>query len=291
MENLLVLTDFSLHAKHAAEYAYSVAKKIGANLILCNAVIVPAEMPQAGLVVWPMEESSVLEEASSSELEKLKEHLKKIDESHDKKPQIGIVKQSGYLQDVVNGLLADDLADLVVMGTHAEGFGSFIVGNHVRTMIEAVDVPLLLVPSKVKIAPFKNIYFASDLSDPHGDSAFLKQIIPLASAFKAEVFIAHISTPASIADDISQKTKAMILDFSSELGYPGIHFIRINEQNAVDGLNKLMAKAPMDLLVMVHREKSFFKNLLKGSHTEKLTKDLDFPMLIFKAESQPLHIA
>jgi nucleotide-binding universal stress UspA family protein len=291
MKNLLVLTDFSSHAKHAAEYAYAIAKKIDADIILCNAVIVPAEMPQAGLVVWAMEESSVLEEASTGELEKLKEHLKKTDLSHDKKPQIGIVNQSGYLQDVVQGLIADRLIDLVVMGTHESGFGGFLLGNHTRNMIESLTVPLLLISSKVRIAPFKNIYFASDLSDPHGDRAFLKELIPLARAFKAEIFVAHISTPENLASDISEKTKKMVLDFSSDLGYPGIHFIRVNEDKAIAGLDKLMSGARMDLLVMVHREKSFLGGLLKGSMTEKLAKDLDFPMLVFKAKPQAEHIA
>ena len=257
MKNLLVLTDFSSHAKHAAEYAYALAKKIDADIILCNAVIVPAEMPQAGLVVWPMEESAVLEEGSESELEKLKEHLRETDQSHDKKPQIGIVNQSGYLQDVVAGLVADELINLVVMGTHGDGFGSFLLGNHTRNMIESLQIPLLLIPSKTRIAPFKNIYFASDLSDPHGDSAFLKQLIPLARAFKAEIFIAHISTPETVGSDISEKTKEMVLDFSSDLGYPGIHFIRINEGKAIDGLDKLMARVPMDLLVWSIGRKAF----------------------------------
>lgn len=291
MKNLLVLTDFSSHAKHAAEYAYAIAKKIDADIILCNAVIVPAEMPQAGLVVWPMEESSVLEEASLGELEKLKEHLKKTDPSHDKKPQIGTVNQSGYLQDVAQGLIADRLIDFVVMGTHESGFGGFLLGNHTRNMIESLTVPLLLISSKVRIAPFKNIYFASDLSDPHGDRAFLKELIPLARAFMAEIFVAHISTPENLASDISEKTKQMVIDFSSDLGYPGIHFIRVNEDKAIAGLDKLMSGKPMDLLVMVHREKSFLGGLLKGSMTEKLAKDLDFPMLIFKASAQAEHIS
>ncbi|MFC3560583.1 universal stress protein [Pedobacter jamesrossensis] len=292
MKNLLVLTDFSSHAKHVAEYAYSLAKKIDANIILCNAVIVPAEVPQAGLVVWPMEESNVLEEESKSELEKLKEHIKKIDHSHDKKPQIGIVNQSGYLQDVVEGLVAaDQLIDCVVMGTHGDGFGGFLLGNHTRNMIESLSLPLLLIPSKTRIAPFKNIYFASDLSDTHEDGAFLRKLIPLARAFKAEIFIAHISTPKNLTSNISEKTKDMMLAFSSDLGYPGIHFIRINEENTTNGLEKLMASSAMDLLVMVHRKKNFLNRWLNGSVTEKLAKDLNFPMLIFSAVKDADHIA
>ncbi|RNL56038.1 universal stress protein [Pedobacter jejuensis] len=291
MKNLLVLTDFSTHAKHTAEYAYAMAKKIDANIILCNAIIVPAEMPQAGLVVWPMDDAAILEEGSVSELEKLKDHLKKTDQSHDKKPQIGVVHQSGYLQDVVESLVADQLIDFVVMGTHEDEFGSIFLLNHTRNMIDSLSVPLLLVPSKTKISPFKNIYFASDFSDPHGDSAFLKTLVPIAGAYKAEIFIAHISTPQTIASDISEKTKAMVFEFNSDLGYPGIHYVRMNEESELAGLNKLMDKSKMDLLVMVHREKSFLSRLLNGSLTQRLAKDLDFPMLIFKAIPEAEHIA
>ncbi|GGI26472.1 universal stress protein [Pedobacter mendelii] len=291
MKNLLVLTDFSLHAKHAAEYAYALCKKIKADMILCNAVIVPAEMPQAGLIIWPMEETNTLEDASMAELEKLKLHLKKADQSHEHKPKIGVLNQSGYLQDVVEGVVADQLTDFIVMGTHGEGFESFMFGNHTRNMIDLLGVPLLLIPSKTRIAPFKNIYFATDFSDTHADSAFLRQLIPLASSFKAEIFIVHISTPKNVAKDISEKTKLMMIELSSDLGYPGIHYIRMNQENELEGLNKLMVKRPMDLLVVVHREKSFLRGLLNGSLSQKLAKELDFPMLIFKAVPEAEHIA
>jgi nucleotide-binding universal stress UspA family protein len=59
MKTFLVATDFSANARHAAEYGYSIAKQIKANIILCNAVIVPAEMPQSGLVVTDVVQSQI----------------------------------------------------------------------------------------------------------------------------------------------------------------------------------------------------------------------------------------
>ena len=73
MKTLLIPTDFSANAKHAVEYGYNLAKQIKANVMLCNAVIVPAEMPQAGFVIWPMEEYDVLMDDSADELKKLKD--------------------------------------------------------------------------------------------------------------------------------------------------------------------------------------------------------------------------
>jgi len=43
MKTLLIATDCSANAWHAAEYGYRLASHLGANLILCNAFIVPVE--------------------------------------------------------------------------------------------------------------------------------------------------------------------------------------------------------------------------------------------------------
>ena len=46
MKKILIATDFSANAKHAAEYGYTIASQVKAGIILCNTFIVPAEMPR-----------------------------------------------------------------------------------------------------------------------------------------------------------------------------------------------------------------------------------------------------
>ena len=72
MKTILFPTDFSENSIHAVRYGYYLARQIKADIILCNAVIIPAEAPQDGLVVWPLEESDMLLKDSTSELVKLK---------------------------------------------------------------------------------------------------------------------------------------------------------------------------------------------------------------------------
>jgi nucleotide-binding universal stress UspA family protein len=114
MKTILFATDFSANARHAAEYGYSLAKLIRANIILCNAIIVPAEMPQAGLVVWPMEESDMLLIDSTKELQQLKTHLENADRGQGFKPGIVCKNESGAMTDVVQSVISNDLVDLVV---------------------------------------------------------------------------------------------------------------------------------------------------------------------------------
>ncbi|MGY3055300.1 nucleotide-binding universal stress UspA family protein [Pedobacter sp. UYEF25] len=291
MKHLLVLTDFSAHATHAAEYAYAFSKKIDTDMTLCNAVLIPVEEPQAGLVVWPMQAALVLREGSRSGLEQLEQHLKTKDQTHDRKPRIEILSKSGYLQDVVKRVVATQPIDFVSMGTHRGDLGSFFFGNHARNMISSLNVPLLLIPEKIHISLFKKIYLASDFSDLQGDSVVLRQLIPLAKAFKAEIFIAHIARSENGANDRLEKVKLMLLASCCDLNFSKIHFIGIYEEDEILGLDKLMAQASMELLVMIHRNKGFLNGLFHSSITQKLAKQLDFPMLIFKALPEAQHIA
>ncbi|SFA45557.1 Universal stress protein family protein [Pedobacter suwonensis] len=45
MKTILALTDFSESAENASRYAYELAKRVKAHLMLCNAITVPLSQP------------------------------------------------------------------------------------------------------------------------------------------------------------------------------------------------------------------------------------------------------
>ena len=78
MKTVVIATDFSDNAKHAAEYGYALATQFKADIVLCNAFIVPAEVPDAR--VGNLAGNGVLEELdkeSKDELKGLKDFLLK----------------------------------------------------------------------------------------------------------------------------------------------------------------------------------------------------------------------
>ncbi|TCD23387.1 universal stress protein [Pedobacter psychrodurus] len=284
MKNILLLTDFSANANHVADYAYDFAKKIQADVTLCNAMTIPSELPNAGLVLWPMESPEVIKDWSEINLNKLRVHLQERDQSHIKKPQLTIINQSGRLQDVVAEIISDRPIDLLAMGTHDDNnMDSFLKIDQARKMIDSLQLPALIIPLKSKFEPIRSIYFASDLSDLPGDRLFLSQLAKLARSFMAEIAIVHISSTKA---DVSMKEKIydMINDLRKALDYPGIHFREINGDNEVSTFEKLMIEKRMDLLVVVHRKHGFFSKLLYDSVTKKLAGKLTIPMLIFNQE-------
>ncbi len=280
MKTILIPTDFSANAKHAAEYGYRLAKQIKANIMLCNAVIVPAEMPQAGFVAWPMEEYDMLIDGSTDELKKIK-----IDLEQDKygfKPLITCFNEAGTVADVINGIIATKKIDMVVMGTHgSSGLSSFLLGNHSRMLIDSITKPLLLVPASAPETPVKKIAFATDFMHPETDLESIYDLIPLAKSLYAEILLTHIYEEKNQSPEFQKWIKNFLTELSNKADYPHIYYRLVKNNRTEKGLDWLCDHGQVDMLAMVHRAHNFFDNLVKGSYTQKMAAHISIPLLVF----------
>ena len=50
IKKILIATYFSDRATHTAEYGYLSTKQLKAGVFLCNAIVIPAEVPVSGIV-------------------------------------------------------------------------------------------------------------------------------------------------------------------------------------------------------------------------------------------------
>jgi nucleotide-binding universal stress UspA family protein len=280
MKTLLVATDFSANAKHAAEYGYNLAKQIKANIVLCNAVIVPAEMPQSGVLVWPMDDIELLLTGSTLGLEKLRSQLEKAARSDEFKPEITFINESGTVTDVVESYAESNPVDFVVMGSHGEGMSSFLLSNQCKNMIEATTKPLMLISLETKFVPLKKIAFATDFAHPENDLESLFHLIPLAQILGAEILLTHIHD-GEVPDELKKTISNFMTEVSNKANYPLIYYRSVRNARVETGLTWLCEHGRVDMLVMIHRPHDFIYRLLKSSHSEKMAGRLDIPLLIF----------
>lgn len=284
MKTLLVATDFSANASHAVEYGYNLAKHIKANIILCNAVIVPAEMPQSGLVVWPMDQSDELLTDSIKELQHLKKYLETADLETGFKPGITFKNQSGMVTDVVQTLISNEQVDLLVMGTHgSSGLSQFLLGNHSSNMINNTTKPLMLISPETQVLPVKKIAFATDFTHPESDLESLYHLIPLAKLLHAEILLTHIYNEQIPSPELKKIIEHFMIEVSNKANYPHIYYRSVKNSHMETGLSWLCEHGQVDMLVMVHRPHSFFYKLLKSSHCEKMAGHIAVPLLVFPA--------
>jgi len=280
MKTILCSTDFSAGANHAVQYGYNLAKHINANVVLCNAFIVPSEVPQAGMVVWPADDYDKILKDDEKELNDLKKRLEHSN-TEGFKPAIELVNEIGSAIEVIVNTLAEKKADMLVTGTHHQGVDFLLLGNHTKHLIDNVNAPLLLVPPHVHIKTPQKIAFATDFKFPERDLELIYSLIPMAKMLKAEIYITHVYNEKNHKDNFKVWISQFLAELSAKADYPFIFSKVIKSAHSVTGFEKLCAEGEMDMLVMVHRPHGFFENLFKGSHTQKMAERICIPLLVF----------
>ncbi|HTE00123.1 MAG TPA: universal stress protein [Mucilaginibacter sp.] len=281
MRPLLVATDFSANAKHAAEYGYHLAVQLKTNLILCNAFIVPAEVPQAGLMTWPVDEYQEINKESAEELSMLKDILQKSDQDFGFKPVINYVNETGELTSVVNELVGHEDVQLIIMGTHGNnGLSTFLLGNHSRKMIDEAKCPLLLIPASAPVAPIKMIAFATDFKHIEKDLENIYKLIELARPLNAELLITHINFQNWPDQELRDTLEQLLVDISNKADFPKIYYRIVKSDQPEKGLDWLCDHGQVDMLAMVHRKHNLIEKILTGSHTQKMAAHINIPLLV-----------
>jgi len=284
MKTLLIATDFSPNAGHAASYGYAMAQQLKARLLICHALNVPAEIPQNGMVAWPMEVYDDMMQDSYTELEKLKATLIAEAGPDDFQPEIVCIHEAGFVTDVINDEAAQYGADLVIIGAHGnDPLGTLMIGNHSRKLIEVAKVPLLLIPSGVEFKSFQRIAFGSDFKQPEKDIELIHQLVTLTEAMDGELILAHIEQN-SADPEYSAIVKHLLMELIGKLNYKNVSYKTVKSDHVEKGLEWLVQHAHIDMMVMAHREHNFFDQLINGSHTQKAAGRIPVPLLVLKPQ-------
>lgn len=287
MKTILIPTDFSANATHAAEYALKLAKKMKSKLCLCNAFVVPVEMVATDVSIWPSEEYAAVDDESTCQLKLLKERLEnKNDDDAGFQPPIKYINKMGSLITVIDDVLATEDVQLIVMGTHDSNLLSrFLLRNNCRDMIDHTGCPLLLVPPLASISPIKRIAFATDFQHLETDLKSIYSLIAVARLLQAEILIAHVYDKHQHNPEYQKWAESFLTDISNKANYPKIYYRTIENADAESGLGWLCKNGQVDMLAMVHHKRDFVENLLKGSHTQKMAGRIQIPLLVLPAHS------
>ena len=150
---VLIALDYDNHSQKIAEMGYSIAKAMGAEVILLH-VLVDATYyssveysPMLGMGGYggasfsTIAEEKGFEEAAFNFLEKVRTHLGD--------PEITLKVGEGDFADIILNRADNYNADLIVVGSHKKGwFEKIIVGNVAEQVFQATQIPLLIIPIK-----------------------------------------------------------------------------------------------------------------------------------------------
>ncbi|MGZ3755517.1 MAG: universal stress protein [Mucilaginibacter sp.] len=281
MKKILVLTDYSENAIHAAKTAVMLGEKLNANILLLNNV--------AGLPVTPYyigggfvaEEASWLMEESQKELSNLKDTLETLiaragKEEH--RPSVHIQITEGDLGENIGSISSKEDIELVVMGTKTgSGLDHFLTGSATNAVINHAYRPVLVVPGTTDLKKIKKVVFATDYNE--SDTHSMKQLVKFCEKFDAKLEIVHISLIGR-----HEKDSVHEMVFATQvaaLKYPKVIYRDISGKDVVKRLNSLCKETGADILALVHYPHSFLSSIFEGSHTDKALDHQNIPLLIF----------
>src|ERR1700761_6515310 len=125
MKTILVPTDFSPAASNAAWYGFQLAARLKANMLLCNAMMVPMEVVGTSEGMWPMEDYTSVQHDTAIQLEhEVKELMMKhktaaLTDSFC--PEVSCTCELGPVNSVIRDTAEEFGISLAVMGMSGMG--------------------------------------------------------------------------------------------------------------------------------------------------------------------------
>lgn len=193
MKQILVMTDFSVNADHAADYAFRLAACLRMDILLYHCTGRKSQAVSTDPEDWPEVQRLAQQKAEVEKLRLLSVAVRKLAESLDAGAYLPVVRyqwQDGAFDPRLAVYDRKSTIGLLVAGSHEHLPGGKPSQDHARLLIEEGLRPLLIVPPDTDFQPYKQIVFETSLADK--EIARLQPLIKLAEPFQAELVV----TPA-----------------------------------------------------------------------------------------------
>ena len=283
MNNIIVLTDFSLSARNAADLAVRIGAISGADIILANAF---SELIRATVDdphFWPLETELIHDSETLLQMEarRLKQHARELPLPV-QEPNLTIISFKGTIKACITDLQKRHKMDLLVIGAGTQNEHK---ARYTPSDVEAIQTlapsPILIVPENYKSDGLvKNICFVTDLAKfDIGVTGFVKRI---ATELKAHLFIGHISKPLFNMDANEEMNTAAFMTNLEHLGLTKHEFQNCYHDDIITGVDKFCHDKKADILVMVHKKHSSLWTFFHQSITSAIKRRQQIPLLLIK---------
>ncbi|WP_044173467.1 universal stress protein [Flectobacillus major] len=274
MKIILLPTDFSANAKHAANFAVSLAELINAKIVILHAYAPPVSTTP---FVIPLPQQGLMQEA----LEETKDALEEFKQFVTQQTSAEIETKLVFGNAVDNIIEATEKleVDFVVIGSIGTGgILSNIFGSTALSVVQKAQIPVWVVPQNAKIQNIKNVLYTTDLE---GDEiSCINKLIKISELLGIEqtkaVHVKEYLTPEVFP---SSDIIAML-----EEEYQGerIVFRNLHRDDTITGIDTYIKNQKPDAVVVAQRPKGLLERLFRESVLKHLTLTSQIPLLVLQ---------
>ena len=279
---ILVPIDFSENSMNALTFACHLSREKNAsvNLLYVFAAPLVNEATASGEMVTRMITDQ--NEVSAQRLNQLTDQLI----SH--YPEFKDIYFSyrvilGFASDVILEYSRDNEMDLIVMGLRGETSAlDRAIGSVAGKVMNRAKIPVIGVPDKTTYHSIRNIAYATDYNDKDA-SLLLKARNLFGEMVNYEMI--HVNTH-DVIEEYTEKDPTRdknMHKLRNELDDMGLDHVKLHIEhypNLVGGIQRIIDKDNIDLVVMLHEKKGFI-NFFQGSDTKQVAFAIDKPLLVY----------
>lgn len=285
MNNILVLTDFSENANHAAKAAPPLAAKLHSDIIIFNSYYNHPVIPAYAGGPLAVDELVFRKKDSTSGLHQLARQLGHLHNGQAKeefKPQIHTQCGEGPLGNNLAAIINGKKTAFIVMGGSLNSpVNHLFFGSDTMDVVDHASCPVVIIPQEATLEKLKKITLATAF-EPF-DNFAITYLANLSKKLDFELEIVHISVFEKYEDPDKEKA---LLRHIKKLEDSGIVYKQIRGKDVIERLNHLCKENGSDMLALVHYEHGFLSGIFKKSTTEKALGHQHIPLMIIPADIQ-----
>lgn len=279
-KSILILTDLSENAKHAAEVATCFAGQLHTNLILLNCDTMTSMLAYYPVASLKME-SDIISGDRENKLQLLSESLKKryADTYPDlAKIQIKTVIRDGDLYANIRDILIQYPIEMLVMGAATGSTAEHLLfGSDTKAVADHSSVPVLIVPPATTVRSMIQITFATNFLEQ--DINTLHYLAHLRKRLSAHLEIVHIRQYGKPAGSKRNQVQ-QVIDKMCKSSQSLVLYNEVYGKQPVSRLNHYCKENNSDILALSHQHHSLlFRTFKEGTVDKSLSNPL-IPLLI-----------
>jgi len=271
MKKILFPTDFSKNADNALDYAIAYVNQVKGHLTVVHVYDSPGTTGSFVNVDAFMRKEAF-------------QHMEEIINRLHTKLEKGVtfdrfVERGGPIPTIAK---ISTKYDLVIMGTQgASGLEEVFLGSVTNAIIKRTPTPVLVIPSGLRYKPIKNVVLSLD-NQPVNGSMTLVPVQEMLQEFKADLLLFH-SDKNMLDKGIDQTAYDLLGTTEYTIDYT------ISEETVNTVIKEMVTDYAIDVLVMIRRERTWWKNLFHDSVTSREVFHAPVPVLILheQVESTP----
>jgi nucleotide-binding universal stress UspA family protein len=281
---ILVPNDLTELSEIATEYAVDLAQQLKIREVVLLNILIPAHVQTSSAAGGAINSSiHIAEQLNIAMLEKHQEIVDKH-AARFSTPDVDIVPvvRIHHSHTSLNHFMKEFGAGLIVTGSRDKfSFLEILFGSETEQMIRKIDYPMIVLTGEPVPAEVKTIALAIDVELENEEQDGIDDVLEFANSLDAHLQLVYVITEDNVtASQAIDKLQNMAVN-RSLYNYS----INVVENHSLEsGLQGFVRKYNPDMIAVITHGKGKIHNLIYGSNTGEVIKEIEIPVLVAKCK-------